>query len=57
MFVFLANEGAKEKEKHSWPKNVDHSAAVQDWNWKPNHDLETAMENYLVPGIKEFYNL
>jgi nucleoside-diphosphate-sugar epimerase len=25
----------------SWPNSMDDSAARQDWNWKPDYDLES----------------
>ena len=39
----------------SWPADVDDSAARQDWGWKPAHDLRSAFEEYVVPGIKARY--
>ncbi|MHC4142829.1 MAG: hypothetical protein ACYSUF_13530 [Planctomycetota bacterium] len=35
----------------SWPLDVDDSAARHDWGYSPRHDLRTAFEAYLVPGI------
>jgi threonine 3-dehydrogenase len=52
---FDVNE-KRQKIVNSWPKEVDDSSAKNDWNWKPEHNLESALENYLVPGVKEFYN-
>jgi threonine 3-dehydrogenase len=49
-----------EKRQHivdSWPADVNDSMARNDWNWCPEHDLETALETYLIQGVKEFYNL
>ena len=40
---------------NSWPADVDDSKAKEDWNWNPKHDFENAMEEYLIPGVKEFY--
>ena len=40
---------------NSWPSDVDDSKAKNDWNWKPNYKFQNAMEDYLIPGLKEFY--
>jgi nucleoside-diphosphate-sugar epimerase len=39
----------------SWPLDVDDSAARHDWGYAPKHDLRTAFEAYLVPGITAKY--
>jgi nucleoside-diphosphate-sugar epimerase len=39
----------------SWPSDTDDSAARDDWNWNPRHDLETGMKEYLVPNMKKIY--
>ena len=39
----------------SWPADVDDSAARADWGFAPRYDLRSAMEDYLVPGIKARY--
>lgn len=39
----------------SWPADVDDSAARKDWGWEPTHDLRSAFEEYVVPGIKKRY--
>jgi threonine 3-dehydrogenase len=39
----------------SWPLDVDDSAARHDWGYAPRHDLRTAFEEYLVPGITSRY--
>jgi nucleoside-diphosphate-sugar epimerase len=35
----------------SWPADVNDDAARADWGWSPEYDLETALDEYLVPGI------
>jgi len=42
---------------NSWPCNVDDSSAISDWNWQPQHNLISAMDEYLVPGVKDYYKL
>ena len=29
----------------------------QEWNWKPEYNLNTAFSDYLIPNIKKQYNL
>ena len=31
----------------SWPKTMDDSAAREEWNWKPNYDLASMVEDML----------
>ena len=33
-------------------KNVDDSFARKDWNWQPEHNLESALNDYLIPGVR-----
>ena len=40
----------------SWPTDTDDSAARSDWNWNPQHDLETGMKEYLIPDMKKKYS-
>jgi nucleoside-diphosphate-sugar epimerase len=35
----------------SWPADVDDGAARADWGFSPRHDLCSAFEEYLLPGI------
>ena len=39
----------------SWPSDTNDKAAQLDWNWKPQHDLETGLMEYLVSGKKKLY--
>ena len=39
----------------SWPADTNDNAAQLDWNWKPRHDLETGLMEYLVSGKKKLY--
>lgn len=41
----------------SWPEDIDDSAARKDWQWQPDFDLEKSFQDYLVPAIKERYNI
>lgn len=39
----------------SWPADVDDSAAMRDWSWKPDYDARRAFDEYLAPTISDFY--
>ena len=39
----------------SWPQDCDDTAARNDWGFSPQHDLRSAFEDYLVPGISARY--
>jgi threonine 3-dehydrogenase len=40
----------------SWPEDLDDSAARKDWGWQPDHDIEKAFNDYLIPAIKDKYS-
>jgi len=40
---------------HSWPSDIDDSAARKDWEWNPEHDFDSAFEDYLIPEIRMRY--
>ncbi len=37
----------KQAIANSWPNSMDHSAAQQEWGWKPEYDLKTMTEDML----------
>jgi threonine 3-dehydrogenase len=39
----------------SWPADLDDSAAKADWDWKPDFNLRLALDEYLIPTIRERY--
>lgn len=39
----------------SWPKDVDDSAARNDWGLSPKYDQEKAFSEYLIPRIRQRY--
>ena len=41
----------------SWPAAVDDSAARPDWGFAPKYDFERAFQEYLIPTIRERYQL
>lgn len=40
----------------SWPVDIDDSKARSDWGWQPDHDINKAFSNYLIPEIRNKYN-
>ena len=40
----------------TWPADVDDSAARRDWGFAPRYDFEKALDEYLVPTIRERYS-
>jgi threonine 3-dehydrogenase len=41
----------------SWPADLDDSAARRDWGWQPEYNLERSFKEYLVPNIRERYQV
>jgi nucleoside-diphosphate-sugar epimerase len=41
----------------SWPADVDDSAARRDWGYAPRYDEARAFSEYLIPTIRERYQL
>lgn len=41
----------------SWPAAVDDSAARYDWGWEPEYNVERFFEEYLLPNIRERYQI
>ena len=39
----------------SWPEDIDDARARKDWGWRPEYNFDRAMDEYLVPGIKQRY--
>ncbi len=39
----------------SWPADLDDSAARRDWGWSPQHDVDKAFGEYLIPNIRKGY--
>ena len=52
---FIINE-KRQSIVDSWPAQVDDSKARNDWDWEPEHDFDSAFENYLIPEIKKRYS-
>lgn len=39
----------------TWPEDVDDSIARNDWGFEPQYTLESALEDYLLPNIRQRY--
>ena len=40
-----------------WPADVDDAAARIDWGWVPTHTLDSALDEYLIPGLRAHYGI
>ena len=40
-----------------WPADVDDAVARADWGWAPTHTLDSALDDYLIPGLKAHYGI
>ena len=45
----------RQKMVDSWPADTDDDMAKIDWNWKPTHNLDSGMKDYLVPDLQKMY--
>ena len=52
---YIVNE-KRQKMVDSWPMDLNCNKAKNEWNWKPKNNLQSAIHNYLIPGIKKLYN-
>ncbi|MFQ6607213.1 MAG: NAD-dependent epimerase/dehydratase family protein [Fidelibacterota bacterium] len=41
----------------SWPAQVNDDKAREDWDWEPEHDFNSAFEDYLIPEINKRYEI
>ena len=46
----------RQKMIDGWPMDTDDSAAKEEWNWQPIHDLDNGLSKYLIPDLKEMYS-
>ena len=51
--VTYESHGKRQAIVDSWPADVNDEAARADWGWQPEYDLTRALDDYLVPGIRE----
>ncbi|PRZ26044.1 hypothetical protein [Flavobacterium granuli] len=45
----------RQKIAESWPSSIGDSVAGEDWNWKPQFDID-AMTNIMIEELKLKYN-
>ena len=45
----------RQKMIDSWPEDTNDNAAKLDWNWQPQHSLESGLKDYLIPGVRKKY--
>ena len=38
----------RQKIADSWPRRLDDTAAREEWDWEPDYDLESMVEDMLV---------
>lgn len=41
----------------SWPAQMDDTAARRDWGWLPDYGLTSAFDDYLIPAIRQRYEM
>ena len=46
----------RQKMVDGWPMDTNDSAAKEEWNWQPIHDLDNGLSKYLIPNLKEMYS-
>ena len=46
----------RQKMVDSWPADTDDGIAQNDWGWKPNHNLDKGLSEYLIPDLTKLYN-
>jgi threonine 3-dehydrogenase len=48
-------DGKRQAIIDSWPADLDDSVARRDWGWHPQHGVDAAFEEYLIPNIGDWY--
>lgn len=41
----------------SWPAGLDDGAARRDWGWEPEYDAQRSFHEYLIPNIRQRYQV
>lgn len=47
--------GKRQAIVDSWPREIDDQPARTDWGWEPEHPVDAAFDDYLVPRIASRY--
>jgi len=53
--ISFTNDVKRQGIVDSWPADVNDSAARADWGYAPQYDFRRAMEEYLLPMIRQRY--
>lgn len=53
--VSFEPDARRQKIVDSWPGDIDHQTAQEDWGWSPQYGCEKAFEDYLIPSITKRY--
>jgi nucleoside-diphosphate-sugar epimerase len=53
--ISFKNDVKRQGIVDSWPADVNDSAAKADWGYAPQYDFHRAMEEYLIPMIRQRY--
>jgi len=53
--IAYTNDVKRQGIVDSWPADVNDSAARADWGYSPQYDFRRAMEEYLIPMIRQRY--
>ncbi len=53
--IGFASTPGRQNIVDSWPRDIDDSAARQDWGWQPQYGAERAFNEYLIPTIQQHY--
>ncbi len=48
----FAPDAARASIIDTWPADIDDLSARRDWGWAPQHDLDAAFDDYLIPAIR-----
>ena len=51
--VRFCADGKRQAIVDSWPEDVNDDAARADWGWEPLYGLQSALDDYLVPAMKD----
>jgi threonine 3-dehydrogenase len=51
----FAPDRRRQRIVDSWPEALDDARARRDWGFRPSYDLDRALREYLVPGIRRRY--
>ncbi len=46
----------RQKIIDSWPRDLDDSAARNDWGWRPDYAFEKAFDDLLIPSVRRRYS-